>query len=89
MNFHLPSFLLGYGAGASSVLLARQLRPLLLELATVAWRFVDAVAARAAIKQEDLEDLLAEAKARARGWSGRGDGRAAREAGEVEEGQPA
>ncbi len=66
MNFHLPSFLLGYGAGASSVLLARQLRPVLLEVATVAYRFVDAVAAKAAIKQEDLEDLFAEARARAR-----------------------
>jgi len=66
MNFHLPSFLLGYGAGAGTVLLGRHLRPVLLEVATVAWRFVDSVAAKAAIRQEDLEDLLAEARARAR-----------------------
>lgn len=65
MSFHLPSFLLGYGAGAASVLAAKHLRPLLLELATLGYRFVDSVAARAAMKQEDLEDLLAEAKARA------------------------
>lgn len=66
MKFHLPSFLLGYGAGASSVLLSRHLRPVLLEVATAAYRFVDAVAARTAMKGEDLEDLFAEAKARAR-----------------------
>ena len=66
MKFHLPSFLIGYGAGASTVLLGRQLRPVFLEVATVAWRFVDAVAARAAIRQEDVEDLFAEARARAR-----------------------
>ncbi|QAT84587.1 hypothetical protein EJ065_3018 [Corallococcus coralloides] len=67
MKFDLPSFLMGYGAGASTVLVARHLRPLLVEVATSAYRFVDMVAARAAMKQEDLEDLLAEAKARARG----------------------
>ena len=66
MKFHLPSFLIGYGAGASTVLLGRQLRPVFLEVATVAWRFVDAVAARAAIRREDVEDLFAEARARAR-----------------------
>ncbi|WP_342378771.1 hypothetical protein NVS55_05165 [Myxococcus stipitatus] len=66
MTFHLPSFLLGYTAGAGTVLLSRHLRPLLLELATAAYRFGDMVLARTAIKQEDLEDLLAEAKARAR-----------------------
>ena len=77
MNFHLPSFLLGYGAGASTVLLGRHLRPLLLEIATVGWRFVDAVAARAAIQQEDVEDLFAEARARARAQArGRGNGHA-------------
>jgi predicted RNA-binding Zn ribbon-like protein len=65
VSFHLPSFLLGYGAGATSVLAARHLRPLLVELATLGYRFVDAVAARAAMRQEDLEDLFAEAKARA------------------------
>lgn len=67
MKFHLPSFFIGYGAGAGTVLFARHLRPLLLEVATAGYRFVDAIAARAAMKQEDLEDLFAEARARARG----------------------
>ncbi|MCY1044560.1 hypothetical protein OV208_24805 [Corallococcus sp. bb12-1] len=66
MKFDLPSFLLGYGAGASTMLLGKHLRPLLVEVATAGYRFVDKVAARAAMKQEDLEDLMAEAKARAR-----------------------
>ncbi|MBZ4335029.1 hypothetical protein NR800_04895 [Corallococcus interemptor] len=66
MKFDLPSFLMGYGAGASTVLVARHLRPLLVEVATAGYRFVDMVAARTAMKQEDLEDLLAEARARAR-----------------------
>jgi len=66
MNFHLPSFLLGYGAGASTVLLGRHLRPVLLEVATMGWRFVDAVVARAAVQHEDVDDLFAEARARAR-----------------------
>ncbi|MCI0571210.1 MAG: hypothetical protein L0Y66_10695 [Myxococcaceae bacterium] len=67
MTFHLPSFLLGYGAGFGTSMLARHLRPVLLELATAAYHVVDAVAARVAIRHEDLEDLLAEARARARG----------------------
>ncbi len=66
MKFDLSSFLLGYGAGVGTMLVSKRLRPLLVEVATAAYRFADAVAARAAMKQEDLEDLLAEAKARAR-----------------------
>lgn len=66
MKFHWPSFLLGYGAGASTVLLGKHMRPVLVEMATAAYKFVDVVAARTAMRQEDLEDLLAEAKARAR-----------------------
>ncbi|AKU92042.1 hypothetical protein [Vulgatibacter incomptus] len=67
MKFHLPSFLIGYGAGAGTVLLSKHLRPLLVELATAGYRFVDAIVARGAMKQEDLSDLMAEARARARG----------------------
>ncbi len=67
MRFHFPSFALGYGAGAGSVLLAKHLRPVLLELATAGYRFVDAVVARTAMKKEDLEDLVAEARAKAHG----------------------
>ena len=67
MTFHLLSFGLGYAAGAGTVLAGRHLRPFVLELATAAYRFVDAMAARAAMRTEDLEDLLAEARAKARG----------------------
>ena len=66
MKFHWPSFLLGWGAGAASVLLARQLRPVLLELATAAYELSDTVRARVTMLQEDFEDVLAEAKTRAR-----------------------
>lgn len=67
MKFDLPSFLLGYGAGVGTMLVGRHLRPLLVEVAAAGYRFVDLVASRVAMKEEDLEDLLAEAKARARG----------------------
>ena len=66
MKFHWPSFLLGCGAGAASVLFAKQLRPIVVELATAAYQFSDAVAARAATWWEDIDDAVAEAKARAR-----------------------
>lgn len=65
-GFNLPSFLFGYAAGAGTMAFARRLRPLLLEVATTLYRAADALAARAAMKREDLEDLLAEARARAR-----------------------
>lgn len=66
MKIDIPSFLLGYGAGLGTALVGQRLRPLLVELATVLYRFADSVAAHAAVRQEDLEDLLAEARARAR-----------------------
>jgi hypothetical protein len=66
MKFHWPSFFIGYGAGAASVLFAKQLRPILLEVATAAYRLSDAVAARAAMWWEDIDDVLAEGKARVR-----------------------
>ncbi len=66
MRFHLPSFMLGYGAGAVSVLAGKRLRPFVMEVATTVYGIVDAVAARVATKREDWEDLLAEARERAR-----------------------
>jgi hypothetical protein len=39
----------------------------MVELATTAYRLVDAVGTRAARRREDLVDLFAEARARARG----------------------
>jgi len=66
MKFHWPSFLLGCGAGAAGVLFAKQLRPIVLELATAAYQLSDSIAARVAVWWEDVEDVVAEAQARAR-----------------------
>ena len=65
MKLDLPSFLLGCGAGASTLLFGKRLRPILLEVATVLYRFTDAVIARASMSQADLAHLVAEARARA------------------------
>jgi hypothetical protein len=64
MKLHWSSFLFGSLLGA--VLVSRRLRPLLLEIATAGYRVADSVAARMAMRREDLEDLLAEARARVR-----------------------
>lgn len=66
MKFDLPSFLLGSGAAASTMLLGKRLRPVLLELATFLYRATDSVLARTSMKQEDLEELLFKARTRAR-----------------------
>jgi len=66
MKFHWPSFLLGCGAGAAGVLFAKQLRPVVVELATAAYQVYDAIAARTAMWREDVDDAVAEARARAR-----------------------
>ena len=67
VRFALPSVLLGYGVGVGTVLLGKRLRPLALELATILYRFTEAVAARGAMKQETLDNLLAEARVLVRG----------------------
>lgn len=64
MKFHVSSFAIG--AAVSAALLSQRMRPLLLDLATTVYRVTDTLIARATIKREDLEDLLAEARARAR-----------------------
>lgn len=64
MKFHLPSFLLGCGAGYTARSLSEHLRPVLLEMATAGYRLAGAVAARTVRAREDLEDILAEARAR-------------------------
>jgi len=71
MRFHWPSFLLGYGAGVGSAALSTRLRPLALEIATTLYRAADGLAAQLVMKREDLQDLLAEARVRARGFVGR------------------
>jgi hypothetical protein len=67
MRFHWPSFLIGYGAGVATSALSRRLRPLVVELVTLAYRTADGLAARLVMKREDLDDLFAEARGRARG----------------------
>jgi hypothetical protein len=69
MKFHVPSFLLGFASGAGSAVLAPRLRKLTVELATTAFRLADGLSVRLARKREDLEDILAEARARARSAS--------------------
>ena len=66
MNFHLPSFLLGYASGAATVVIGQHLRPVAVEAAAAAFQAAESVAARFAVMREDVEDLLAEARARAR-----------------------
>jgi hypothetical protein len=65
VKLDIPSFLLGCGAGASTLLFGKWLRPMLLELATVLYRFMDSMITRASMSQEDLAHLVAEARARA------------------------
>ena len=66
MRFHLGSFLLGAASGAALVALLPRLRPLLVEAGTVLSRISRAISARVARGRENLEDLVAEARARAR-----------------------
>lgn len=75
MRFHLPSFLLGVAAGASGAAIAPRLRPLVLEIATDCYRVFDTAMLRIARTREDFSDLLAEARARARGVLGKNGAR--------------
>jgi hypothetical protein len=47
------------------VLFAKRLRPVVVELASSAYQLVDAVTATVATRREDMDDLLAEARAQA------------------------
>jgi hypothetical protein len=67
MRFHVPSFVLGFMTGVTAKAVAPRVRPVALEIATAAFRFARAVTTHATRRREDLEDLLAEARARARG----------------------
>jgi len=72
MRFHLPSYLLGVATGVTGAAVVDRLRPLAVELATGCYRVADALMLRTARAREDLSDLLAEARARARGTIARG-----------------
>ena len=65
MRFHLPSFALGFGAGAASVTFARGVRPLVVVLGTAIVRGIDSLAAHMATLQEDADELVAASRARA------------------------
>ncbi|HTP29051.1 MAG TPA: hypothetical protein VMK12_25745 [Anaeromyxobacteraceae bacterium] len=66
MFFHLPSFLLGYAAGVATGVFLPRLRPIAVEVAAAAQRFGADVVAKAATLREDIEDLWAEARHRAK-----------------------
>ncbi len=65
MKLPLSSFLLGYGVGVCTVLLGRRLSHLLLDVATVVYRLTDTVVVKTTMMQEELANLLAEARVRA------------------------
>lgn len=67
MRFHFTSFVLGIGVGAAAVLVGRHMRPVAVELARAGYQVTDVLSARVAMMQEDFDDMLAEARARARG----------------------
>jgi hypothetical protein len=67
MKLHLGSFLLGSVVAAGGIALGPRLRPIFVDLATAAYRSMDRLGSRLSIAREDLEDSLAEARARARG----------------------
>lgn len=67
MRFHLGSFALGFASGFTTAKMAPRLRRVGVELLTIGVRIADRFAVRIAQGREDLEDLVAEARARARG----------------------
>lgn len=76
MTFHVPSFILGVAAGAGAKAIVPRLRPVVLEVATIVYRVAEALGTQAARRREDLQDLLAEARARVRARRGATDGAA-------------
>ena len=66
MKLHVPSFMAGVAVGASGAVVAPRLRPVALEIATTFYRIGDAALVRLSRAREDVSDLLAEARARAR-----------------------
>jgi hypothetical protein len=64
--FHLGSFSLGFVSGFATAKLTPRLRAVGLELMTIGVRLADGFSMRMAQRREDLEDMLAEARARVR-----------------------
>ena len=67
MKFDVGSFVVGCAVGAGTALASPRLKPLVLELATAGYRAADVLVSRLGVTREDIEDILAEARARARG----------------------
>jgi hypothetical protein len=67
LEFSPLSFLLGCAVGAGAVLLAPRLKPVLVEVMAGSMKLWDAAIDQLNLRREDLEDLVAEARARARG----------------------
>lgn len=65
-GIHWGSFFAGWVTGVATASLGKRLRPAIVELAGGAYQLSDSLAARLAMRREDAEDLLAEARARAR-----------------------
>lgn len=66
MKLHVPSFLFGVTVGVGGAAVAPRLRTVALEIATTFYKVADSAVVWIARGREDLSDLLAEAKARAR-----------------------
>src|SRR5262245_8955416 len=69
MQFHLPSFLLGYGSGIATALFAKRLQPIVVQLGVMARQLVDRAGAVVSMRREDLEDAVAETRRRGRAAS--------------------
>jgi hypothetical protein len=66
MFFHFGSFTLGFASGFATARLLPRMRGVGVQLATAAVRLSDLVSVRVARGREDIEDIWAEARARAR-----------------------
>lgn len=70
MNFHWPSFLLGFGSGVATALLADRLRPVWVEIGAMAYRAFEGAGTMLERGREEVEDILAEARHRTGGTAG-------------------
>ena len=66
MKFHFPSYMLGVATGVTGTVLFPRLRPVFIEVASAYYRLGDLIMVKIARSRENLSDLLAEARARAR-----------------------
>jgi hypothetical protein len=67
VKIHFGSFFLGVVVGATGATVAKRFRPVAVELLSLGIKLADAAQTRLAMGREAFEDVVAEAKARARG----------------------